>query len=53
MFVSIVVGLLGLILASRALDTGMYVAGLLFFAFGIVFCFSQLNALLSQKNDED
>lgn len=52
MFVSAVIGILGIILASRALDTGMYVAGLLFFAFGVVFCFSQVNALLSSKKDD-
>ena len=53
MLVSAVIGILGLILASRADDTGMYVAGLLFFIFGIVFCFSQMNALLAAAQDED
>lgn len=51
--VAIVIGLFGLILASRALDTGMYVGGLLFFGFAIVYCFSQLNSLLSAKKDDE
>ncbi len=53
MLISAVIGVLGLILASRAADTGMYVAGLLFFVFGVVFCFSQMNALLAAGQDED
>ena len=53
MVVSVVVGLLGLVLASRAIDTGMYVAGLLFFGFGVVFCFSQINALLGAKSEDE
>ncbi len=53
MFVSVVVGLFGLVLASRATDTGIYVAGLLFFGFGILFCFSQINAMFSAKKDVD
>ncbi len=53
MFVSIVVGLFGLVLASRAGDTGMYVAGLLFFGFGVLFCFSQISAMFNAEKDAD
>jgi uncharacterized membrane protein len=34
-----VIGLLGLIVAAQAVDSAMYVAGLLFFLFGALFDF--------------
>ncbi|MCW5772965.1 MAG: hypothetical protein KIT16_15080 [Rhodospirillaceae bacterium] len=51
LFVSMAVGLLGLVLAARGVDTGMALAGWLFFIFGVGLCF-RLAAKMSVPSDE-
>lgn len=45
---SAVIALLGLAMASRATDDAIYVAGFLFFAFGILLVFRMISATFAK-----
>ena len=53
LLLAIAIGIVGLFLASGAKDDGIYVAGLLLIAFGIVFSFTRIAALTDSPNDHD
>lgn len=47
------VGLLGLVMASQAKDDAMYVAGLIFFLFGVLFAFAMIKRSFDGEPSRD
>lgn len=49
--VAVIVALLGLVLAAKGADTGMVLAGWLFFVFGVAFSFRLAGRMAVERDD--